>query len=532
MNKSTFCNQNVRLNEGIRMNTKIFLTIFLVLATITSCTKSKKDKSSDLGLLGLLSQGTSASSSSATANVFSAAVPASFAVTSITEQQSTTSSSTRAPGDDFGAEDFKAKKKKMEDSLKATTPADCFKAIPKFFRQNQDQVDCYGPQIAFTSHSQINGTQMPGGDTGIWQATSGTNGEACSAAKVNSLISYISNKVDFALGTAAAMACIAKINNQALPSASGSKVTLTTLFTAGAGREKFTVTEAAISRLADSGGKPQFETVFKGSRENPLRGGQTFTTTMDILIRQLPASATDTTTYKGLIQIVTDDKAPNSSDTRKRAISVVYEKTATTLSYSVTAAIYPTTTTNAQMFSSTTGELNKASANAGGTWDRDYNSMVTQVDNDGFGKMAYGWQAGPGDGYLRTFNAETTTSNTGTAYFGFAENSGNLGSYNLKPGGMFCNWVGTSARSARFQTKLQKQTLTLTSGVWKPAVNNINYAPTDNCNHASAGAIYAGLQTTPNLTGNTTVTTNVAVTNDLVDSSSNTFTVPTAPSYP
>ena len=498
---------------------KKFFIILLITFFTFNCAKSKK--SDNKGLLAFLLLSLNSSS-----NPFSAAVPTTFAVSSVTEQLSTTTSILKAVGDDLGAEDFKTKKQNMEGAMGATNVGDCFKAIPKALRQEAGSVSCYGPRLSFTSHSQINNNSMPGGDLGIWQTTEGSNSEACAAAKANSLIRLVSNRVDFALGTAAAMGCIAKISNLTLPSTAGSSLDLASSFKTNSSGKGFTVTTAKMSRLQDSNGKPQFQTEFVGSRTNtPPGGGVTITSTMDITIKQLPNSSSDTKNYKGLIQMTMTDSGGIFD--KIRGISIVYERSGTSLTYSVIATDFPSGTAKTDIFDSTTGEIKKASSSAGGKWDRDFNNLITTINDDGIGKMAYGWQAGIGDGYLRVFNAETKSDNTGTAYFGFSQNANNAGTYSLKPSGMFCAW--TSQQRA-LVTKLQKQTLSYSSGVWKSSANNITFAPTNDCNHASSGAVYSGLSSNPSLTSS--VTAAGAVTNDLVNASDNTITLPTAPSYP
>jgi hypothetical protein len=502
---------------------KIFL-LTVIVSLFFQCSKSKSNKNTLLGLLLLTN-----SSSSAT-NAFSAAVPSSFAISSVTEQQSVVSGSIRAVGDDIGAEDFKTKKQNMQGALSALTVSDCFKAIPKAVREEMGTVSCYGPSLTFSSHSQISGTSMPGGDLGIWQTTEGVAGEACSAAKANSLMRIISNRVDMAMGTAAAMACIAKFANLTLPSTAGASLDLASNFTSSTSGKGFGVTTAKMTRLADSGSKPQFQIEFVGTKtQKPPGSTKTITSTMDFTLKQIPTSTSNTSSYKGLLQMTITDSG--GVMTKMRAISIVYEKSGTTLTYSANTAMFPTTTSKTNIFNSSTGELNKASATGGGAWTDDFHSIISSIDEDGYGKMAYGWQAGQQDGYLRTFNAETTSSNAGTAYFGFSANTGNQGNFSLKPSGIFCNWIGTAQASQRFQTKLQKQILSFSGGIWKTGVSNITFAPTNDCNHASSGAIYSGLTSNP-----TTLVSNVtasgAVTNDLVNASDSSFTVPTAPSYP
>ena len=120
--------------------------------------------------------------------------------------------------------------------------------------------------------------------------------------------------------------------------------------------------------------------------------------------------------------------------------------------------------------------------------------VVANVDSSGFGKVSYAWQAGPMDGYTRTFNIKTVNNSadnqTGDAYFGFNPNpddsSGSDDYRSTSIDRMICNWAGPgngpSSKSAGVGL-IQRQQLAYdsTNYVWKSSLDNITFAPTDNC---------------------------------------------------
>jgi hypothetical protein len=181
------------------------------------------------------------------------------------------------------------------------------------------------------------------------------------------------------------------------------------------------------------------------------------------------------------------------------ANSVLYKNTSDNLSFRAIRAKFPSTISDASNFYESDGEVRKQNKNLDTTngWCADYNVVVANVDSSGFGKVSYAWQAGPMDGYTRTFNIKTDNNSaenqTGDAYFGFNPNpdTNNNDDYrSTSIDRMICNWAGpgNGPTSKAGVSKLQRQQLEYdsTNYVWKSSSDNITFAPTTNCNFSTS----------------------------------------------
>ena len=95
---------------------------------------------------------------------------------------------------------------------------------------------------------------LPGGDTGIWSeynfTPDGSTGEACAAAKLTSLISEVSTKIDTATNLFAGMICMAKVEGEDTLPEINETLDLKSILE-NALPENVTVSTATIERLAD-----------------------------------------------------------------------------------------------------------------------------------------------------------------------------------------------------------------------------------------------------------------------------------------
>jgi hypothetical protein len=169
------------------------------------------------------------------------------------------------------------------------------------------------------------------------------------------------------------------------------------------------------------------------------------------------------------------------------------------LSFRAIRAKFASTISDTSYFYESGGELRKQNKNDNSTsgWCADYNVVVANVDSSGFGKVSYAWQAGPMDGYTRTFNIKTDNNSsdnqTGDAYFGFNPNPDDSSGSDYRSTSidrMICNWAGpgNGPTSKAGVSKLQRQQLEYdsTNYVWKSATDNITFAPTTNCNFSTS----------------------------------------------
>ncbi|MBF0351977.1 MAG: hypothetical protein HQM11_13170 [SAR324 cluster bacterium] len=490
------------------------------------------------------------------------------------QETTTTSSDSETP-----PEDMSGKLADLAGVLTATDYGTCDDAIPGDIIAGVRVADCYGPALKYTNHPDAtsgtsatgNGgssSELPTGDLGLWSETEASTGEACGAAKLNSLVMNTAVKIDLGLGAEAMMICAAQIAGQSLPEV-GQTVDLTTILTSNkVGADiNLSVSSASIERLSDSSdGFKVYQSKLNGSITP--KAGDTTPQNFKLTLKHVPTNEANTT-GKGLLTLIIkglkDNKVGTSSDL---ATSVVYNKTESNLNYRMVQSSFAEQTSDdyfqedGQVYS-----IPKSTSNAGGSnvapppgtitpgtptgpattttptgpttttpatrvtttgWTEGYHVMIGDVDKDGVGKLVFSWQAGSGDGYTRTFNVETKADGTGNAYFGFAKNpdaSSNYGPTVIDR--MVCNWAGPNNQKTGL-SKVQKQELKLnsTSGVWESATSYILYAPTNSCDwNQSQGSTTFG-------EGTTALT--FPVTNKLYDLATyrTEFTQPTAPSAP
>ncbi len=127
--------------------------------------------------------------------------------------------------------------------------------------------------------------------------------------------------------------------------------------------------------------------------------------------------------------------------------------------------------------------------------------VVTQDLAAGSMTMHYAWQAGDADGRSRAFAAEVAgddVGDTGVAWYGFADplkvagmvpsSTSTLGdsTTSIWPELMHCNWLN-GLFSGPTVAGLQKQVLVVnSSGIFEASSSDIDFAPTNTCQHGSA----------------------------------------------
>jgi len=472
-------------------------------------------------------------------------------------------------------QDVNSKKDRLQKAQNPSKKSDCFAAIGGMGKP-MNSPTCYGPQVYYTKHpdhtSPTSGAStltacanggtpnststncLPGGDLGIWTAAE-ADGTACAAAKMNSLVQSAAESIDMAVGATGAMLCVAKLAEISLP-AVGATLDLTATLSEDADmKTRMTVTAASITREADTAtGRPVYTSKMDIALKPP---GGAEDHSMTLTLRHVPLDDTNST-YQGLMTMVRAGggagKPPKPPEPPKtdniaapmfelasgdlNAVSVVYNKDATHLTYKVISANYGSAATAATIFNAITGEVDASKAGSSNTatdgWKGNLNVMIGTADASGDGAIAVGWQAGSQDGYTRNFNVSTATaadgSRTGTAYFGFSKNVGNAAP-KLAIDGMICNWAGPNNQrdTSAGWNLVQKQTMKLnaTTGIWGAVTSNITFAPTNSCDWTNV------TDSTYSTTAITTAATKGVVTNDLVTKASGyTFTVPTAPTAP
>lgn len=411
-------------------------------------------------------------SSDATTNSFSIAAPA-IAITSPTATTATRGTSVfnlfRAGETDKPTELKPLGEMKADAKADFLLPPDT--VIAKFGGFDDIKAyrsPCFGPSWTDNASGSV---ARPSQDLGIvWPTRDNVSTEACAAAQMNSLIAgkpHLFNKVRTLV-----TGLLAKANaeGKALPEIGASiEVTMPTV-------TDFTFTVAKLSRLAnDADGNTVYKTEIGGTI-----GAKTFSVTL----YHTPTNA-DNTEFKGLFQATMP--YTNGSGGAYRALSVVYSQTATDLKFVLDAAANRNTT-DTDFFDATTGRVAFTKADAG----EDLNKMIATFDTaTGASTVHFAWQAGGLDVASRDYAVTTTgvaETSTGVAYFGFGSP--------LKGGTpltdststmwatkMICDWRNNPGTP--LNAKVQKQTMTVTGGVFVPTVSNINFAPHTSCNNAS-----------------------------------------------
>lgn len=477
-----------------------FATACLIIGAFVSCSSS------------------SSTDSTGSSNALSETYPSDLAVTSPFAASSSANQARLAvyaveapPTDQMEVMTFEDRREEISQRLEATDVNTCGFTLD-LFRPAPD-VSCYGPTINFSGHPD--GSPSSGGlppfDLGIWEENEGSTGEACISAKVNSLVASTQAQVDTATNLITAMLCIANVNgSDALPAAGETKDYLTDI--AGADLP-FEVTTAQVERLEDSSdGKPVYQTTIIGSSSFDTRE-----IAAEIYLKHIPTEA-DNSAYRGrLWYTISGDVGQGGNcgqgGPKLFAVSVLYSKTtAGILSYRMQRAQYCSETAArpfADDFSLDPANKSPGDGGDGVGWSGDFNDATFEINvEDGTGKFAYAWQAGPSDGNTRAFIAEVTAGDDGTisgcGYFGYGPDaeSSDVGEIS----GMICNWAGPGNVHNPMTAKVQRQCVTRNAEgkfVSDSDLLAITYAPTNSCNSAGAPFVYG------TVTG--------AVTNNLVD---------------
>lgn len=525
------------------MNFILMKILFFLIFLNFNCSEKTSNSSSNLALLlrGMTTKSSTADKLSS--NPFSRTVPASFAVASSTASKTLSSKSyggnslARAGEEDFPA-DFENKKKKFQAVLeKPENISDCLAAIPTKFKLSKSTPSCYGPTLGYANHPDGAGVVVPGcppglpfclpqGDLGIWTSAE-ASGEACAAAQMNALVEYTANKVDLAMGIFTAMACVSQKTKNSLPS-KGEKYDLVQEMNSITAPSGLVFKAATMERdKTDTESRPVFFTKTQIAKKITKLDNTTSSIVFNLLLKHTPASVDDYSNYKGVFLIEgqePDYRSGGGMSTVRRGLSVVYQKSGSVIKYKMLNALYNSTMLPEQMFTPSL-ELNPKPASgptAADGWANDFNVMISSIDDTGKGSVAYGWQANASDGYLRTFNVETKSDDTGTAYFGFADNNAS-GTGDLKLDRMICNWAGPASNRIGRQ-KVQRQTIKydIRFNLFVPVTDNITFAPTNSCSWNF------GTNPTAQFQGVTTQ----GIINNLIDMSDYSFSLPDPPTAP
>lgn len=369
---------------------------------------------------------------------------------------------------------YTERREEIDNMLRGEGPEDCKFNVDIF--KLPPQVNCYGPKIRFYNHPDggVSGV-LPIGDTGIWTENnfdaSGDTGEACAAAKINSLVADVAAKVDTAIDMFSGMFCMARVEKRDSLPERGEEVDLRDGLEAVAQGVGVSVSEARVERHDEDmdGGRPVYRSRIAAA---VLKMGKS--AVLDINLEHVPLDDNNNA-YKGKLWYTIKDESGISGGIRQIAYSITYSKNDDgMLKYSVTSANYYSTKINP--FDE------KYDIAANGQWSGNFNLGTYEIDTEnGRGTFSFAWQAGPFDGNTRTVVADSEC-----AYFGYgpAVQGGRAGSID----GFICNWAGPGSEPfgmKRVLPLVQRQCMTLDRESGKFVSDseflNIKYAPTNSC---------------------------------------------------
>lgn len=363
---------------------------------------------------------------------------------------------------------------------------------------NGPTVNCYGPSISlFSNHPDgaCGGScSIPSGDLGIWVATQGVNDEACSAAKMNSIVAQLQNMTTNGLILMAGVNVAVRLKGAAMPAAGESVDVTTEMATA---ITAFTVTSATLANATTGVDSVYVTTITGTSSGNPI----------SMVLKHSPTSA-DNTTYKGIYY----GYLPQGSS-GAMAYSLTYERTTSAVTFFLKSGQTDAGSFDASGMLNASGALDFSSTTFG---QNGYRTLVQIDPTTNLGTAYLAWQAGKLDGATRVFQVNTSSSggvSSGVSYFGFGDAITTSDGSITK---MICNWAGPNNNHTGLSNKAQAQLIQLntTSGVFTPTTNFITYVNTNNCNNVGSYEMSQPPGQSPVSGGGTAAVG--TVTNDLV----------------
>lgn len=510
-------------------------------------------------------------------NELANAYPSELAVSSPTASSSSSSSLSTLGfklQTTFTPETFAGKKEDLE-NLVNFEDADTFRAEivemaneVNFFK-DPPNVKCYGPTLTYQNHPNSptdkrdadgvdNGPndddgELPQGDLGIWIATEVASGEACCSAQMNSIVSEFEALVNAGTKTVAAVLGAASFSDtlDQLPAA-GQMLDMTS-------QANTTFDQNSVTSIDFDTATLERETKDTTEGSDPIFVTETNTTftfgddqaTMEAILTHIPmGEEEDSSSLKGQSEAISNEtycgtltqsvNIPaedlpalgncSGSDGVTRCTSIDYCKTSSTsITYHVRTAEFCGQNKDCGTVDPSD---KKTTANPTG-WGNNFFYTTCELNpENGTGRCAQSWQAGPQDGNTRVLNVVVSSDDTGRCYFGFGPDvaaSSGVGSIS----GMICNWAGPGSeamgqKSTTLRSLAQRQEFSKNaSGLYVPTSSNITFAPTNDCNKAAGTFSYEVKGDSSTLVSGAT-----AVTNNLIPLADVSFTVPSLPAVP
>jgi hypothetical protein len=404
---------------------------------------------------------TPTATSSSSALTWSTAFPTGMVVSSPTANSSTSLAATSLSS----SATFSEKKAIFETLETTTSSASCIINLPTISSLGQ-RATCYGPSISYTDHLDAAGSgTLPTGDLGLWERTEGSTGVACAAAQLNTLIDSASSYIDNAMGLAASVACLARVNSLSIP-AEGASLDMTSTIQTALTAASSSVTVSSVTATQEDGA---MKIVMTAS----LPGSKTITLTT----KHKEASSSS---FQGLMW-------GSVTGTNKDAFSLRYKLASSRYNIEFSAGTFSSGTSDSTIFPSV------GSMALTGFFGNMNHALYDISSIDGTGNISFAWQAGSGDSNTRVFNAYVDSNagvRSGCGYFGFGSGFSSTASSNTNAISKFiCNWAGPGNSHTGLSGRAQKQCFSEVSGKLAPvsAQSFINYAPINACETGTPG---------------------------------------------
>lgn len=388
--------------------------------------------------------------------------------------------------------------------------------------------ECYGPSVVTKHHpdwtagmpADQENAFLPSGDIGIFDAANQGSGEACIAAKMNSLTASTRSRVKEAIETGKRVLCFAKVLGKTLPTTVGEKLDLTADVTTAlaAVTDNEHVKDLSFNAIQITLSK---ENVYQTDVDANIPAGTLWT--------RVVVESVDENNSNGYVWGVFNRTASgpnlagtgsgsgsglgsgmpsgsgsgmpsgsgsgNAAQAEVNVFSVIFKKTGDMLSYDATKSVAQSDADKAALQADKAAlfEADKR-VRVASTGNPGYDQALAKIDTaTGVGEMAYFWTAGGAQEEQRTMHAKTVIGDgdvkTGWGYFGFGKKltdfralvkAGNIPAGTQSVEKMICNWAGPN-NSHTGIAFAQRQEFEMVSGVFKPTVNNIGFAAQKSC---------------------------------------------------
>ena len=455
-----------------------------------------------------------------------------------------------ANGRNYG-QSYAERKAQLDAILSATTVAGCGFSLTL---PNMGPPDCYGPNINLGgTHPDGSGqSSLPGGDTGLWNSTDGTGGDACSAAELNGLIEQYASYAQLTNLVGASLNCYVRNSDLGLPAA-GSTTTLDSSHLTAWGFTKGTTTlsaTAATVTASSANGNSIYTYNVTGTFTLATMAG-TEAYPVHTVVQYLSDGTIEkvVTAYEiynasaqafncrdmnigpapdgmmgmgpppdgmmgpphppdgmmgpppdGFLGPPPDGMGPPMPHAAETGVLL-----AGRITYNIASDRMTLELDHAE-YCGSSGALDSSyavSRSTGGThgWAGNFNHGQFSFDPMTLdGNYAYAWQAGAMDGASRVFNVSIATDHavqTGTSYFGFGKSVDDTTAPIGTIQGMVCNWAGPGGaiqhqdHLSTAKPYVQSQTMTRgDAGQWTVASEKITYAVVNSCNYSSSFAAF------------------------------------------